>query len=149
MYEEGLQVCNFPDKPSKANLEVVQAVGELMRPMFETMMHYGKSMEQMAQAMQIMSARMEEQERIQRLSTPLTSAQERHLTAAIRERAIRLQARYSLPEEARRAYAAALRKMLCRRYGINAVRAVPACEYAVALEAVEGWDGIEVTEKYI
>lgn len=141
----------FPERAVDRAVEqaVWQAVDEMVRPMMESMARCSASMEQMARAVQIMNERLEGLERIQRLSTPLTTAQERQLAAAIRERAAHLQTRYRLAEEARRAYAAALRKMLCRRYGVNAIRAVPSCEYPVALEAIEGWDGTEITEKFI
>lgn len=128
---------------------VQQAMQQMAAPLLQAYAEMTQAMAQIAQTVRMTQQDIEALKHEQMRNTPLTTAQERHLTAAIHEQARNVCLNYGLESTARKAAIAAMRKRLCRRWGVDTIRGIPSCEYSVALEAVEMWDSSAFVEKYI
>lgn len=107
-------------------------------------------MRQMREALQAMAGllrttneTMAQLQRQVRLLEKVTPAQASALNKAIRERAAELCAIYMVPGNDK-AIAAAIRKAVKLRFGANAAKELPRCEYEVAMAQVNGWEDYQV-----
>lgn len=115
-------------------LPIPAAVAEEMRQMRE-------AMQAMAQLLRTTNETMMQLQRQVRLLEKVTPAQASAINKAIRERAIELCAVYMLRGDGcEKPVAAAIRKAIRLRFGANAAKDLPRCEYEVAMAQVNGWD---------
>ena len=126
-----------------------QAVMQAMAPMMQGLAQISAAMAEMAHQTRMMQESIETMRKAMMRSMPLTQAQGRRLSDAIRERAASIASEYSLPEEARRTCNREIRKKLCRRWAVASVREIPSCEYELAVEAVEKFDESLIVERYL
>ncbi|MBQ8708109.1 MAG: ORF6C domain-containing protein [Succinivibrionaceae bacterium] len=103
-------------------------------------------MQQMREALQTMAGllrttneTMAQLQRQVRLLEKVTPAQAGAINKAIRERAAAL-CRVYAARDYEKAVAAAIRKAIKLRFGANAAKELPRCEYEVAMAQVNGWD---------
>ncbi|MBQ7655775.1 MAG: ORF6C domain-containing protein [Clostridia bacterium] len=105
-------------------------------------------MQQMREALQAMAGLLRttnetlaQLQRQVRLLEKVTPAQASALNKAIRERAVELCAIYMMRDDGcDKAVASAIRKAVKLRFGANAAKDLPRCEYEVAMAQVTGWD---------
>lgn len=140
-------IIKGPDRQISAeNAELIGAVvREMLTPILQSL---GKmlenntaAMDQIAQAQQIASDRLEALEKQVRLNTPVTGAQVKYLNEAIRQKARECLDRKGFADDrtAVNRLAAAIRKSVLARYGIGGLREIPRHEYPVAMSQIGMW----------
>ena len=97
----------------------------------------GEIMRSMADMLRATNERMASLEREVRLMTKVTPAQANAINEAIRQRAVELCGEYRAKGCEK---AAAIRRAVRLTTGVNSIRELPRCEYAVAMEQVKMWD---------
>lgn len=108
--------------------DVAQAFGQM-----------AQAMRGMADMVRATNERMTALEQQVRLLTKVTPAQANEVNAAIRERARELCESYRA-QGSEKAVAAAIRRDVRLMQGVQSVRELPRCEYAVALHQARIWD---------
>ena len=99
----------------------------------------GEIMRSMADMLRATNERMASLEREVRLMTKVTPAQANAINEAIRQRAVELCGEYRA-KGCEEAAANAIRRAVRLTTGVNSIRELPRCEYAVAMEQVKMWD---------
>lgn len=100
-----------------------------------------ETMQAMARLMRTTNEAMVQLQRQVRLLEKVTPAQASAINQAIRERAGELCAIYLLRGDGcEKPVAAAIRKAVRLRFGVNGAKELPRCEYEVAMAQVQGWD---------
>ena len=99
----------------------------------------GEIMRSMADMLRATNERMASLEREVRLMTKVTPAQANAINEAIRQRAVELCGEYRA-KGCEKAAANAIRRAVRLTTGVNSIRELPRCEYAVAMEQVKMWD---------
>ena len=109
-----------------------------------------QEMQQMRDALQTMAVLLRttnetltQLQRQVRLLEKVTPAQAKAINRAIRERAAALCRVYGA-RDCDKAVAAAIRKAIKLRFGANAAKELPRCEYEVAMTQVNGWDDYRI-----
>lgn len=98
-----------------------------------------QALQSMASMMRAISERMTALEQQVRLLTKVTPMQANEINAAIRARAAELCEIHRAPG-CEKAVAAAIRREVRLMQGVQSVRELPRCEYAVALQQARIWD---------
>lgn len=132
--------------------EIIRVMMEpTMRAMSDMVQHVAEALERLAVQQKIQSERMEALEKQIRLNTPVTPTQARMLNGAIRSRASELLAKREdtesafYPQQDRKCInriSGIIRKALLTHYGIACVNEIPRCEYHIALDFINGWNGL-------
>ena len=94
----------------------------------------------MAAMIASMSAQVTQMAQMLREMVTLTHAQEAALKAAINDRARALCGKYGMPVCCARSIAARIRQAVASPSGVRALRDIPRCEYAQALETAQDYD---------
>ena len=127
-----------------------EVVGELVEMKKDIVLpvpaEVAEEMQQMREALQTMAgllratneSMMQLQSQV-RLLEKVTPAQAGAINRAIRERSAQLCGVYGT-KGGDKAVAAAIRRAVKLRFGANAAKELPRCEYEVALAQVQGWD---------
>lgn len=139
-------------KPSEAMMTQEQAQAALMQcmePMAKAYAAMTSAMNQMAAGISAMQQTMDRMQKENAYRIPLTDAQNRFLTAAIKERAQGIVQRKGLPQKAAQDAAREIRKKLQVRWGVNTIRQIPSFEYQAAMETVKYWDETDLVMRYM
>lgn len=140
-------------KPSE-NMMMTQETAQAalmacMEPMVKAYAAMTNAMNQMAAGISAMQQTMDRMQKENAYRIPLTDAQHRFLTAAIKERAQGVASRKGLPQKAVQEASRDIRKKLQVRWGVNTIRQIPTSEYQAAMETVKYWDETDLVMRYM
>lgn len=126
---------------------IASVMDQIMRPMLESMsgmmQRMSEAVEHIATSQDVMRNRLEALEKQVRLDTPVTDRQAKYLTDAAKRRARELLDKRGVDDrKAVTKVAGIIRKSVLAKYGIGAMREVPRCEYAVAMNMMETWNEV-------
>ena len=128
-------------------VEIVSVVvRDMMAPLMESigkmLQHNTEAMEQIAAAQQLTSQRIADLEKRVRLQTPMSKAQEKYLSDAIRARARELLDAKGFADDRKAVtkLSAAIRKSVLTRWGVSSFREAPAYDYETAIRQAGIWN---------
>ena len=113
---------------------VMESIGEILR-------RNGEALEQIAAAQQLAADRIEALEKLARLRTPVSKAQEKYIGEAIRARARQLldEKGFADDKKAVTKLGGQIRKSILSRHGIATLREIPAYDYEVTMRQAATW----------
>lgn len=125
------------------------ALMQCMEPMAQAYAAMTGAMNQMAASIAAMQQTIDRMQQENMYRIPLTDAQHRFLSAAIKERAQGVVKRNGLPAKAVQEASRDIRKKLQVRWGVNTIRQIPSSEYQAAMETVKYWDETDLVMRYM
>ena len=118
-------------------------VAPVLNQLAEILKNNTEAIQTLAQQEQIQSERLTALEKEIRLNTPITPAQGRYISAAIKKRAQEIAEKWRQPGNTQtKKLGIRIRKAVLSRYGIGSMSELPRCEYGTAMKQIELWNDL-------
>lgn len=119
-------------------------VTPVLNQLAEILKNNTEAIQTLAQQEKIQSNRLTALEKKIRLNTPITPAQGRYISAAIKKRAQEIAEKrgYAENTQSTKKLCGCIRKAVLSRYGIGSMSELPRCEYGTAMKQIELWNDL-------